>query len=111
MPQIVGTWPGPKIVIGKAGLPLDTWIVSQLGGDVIPSGASVAHMCMNIAALLGSDKLPLSGRTLLTERKVLPTAATRLGRNEIPTVQKFLKKIALRCPVRWAGACSPMEYG
>ena len=65
VPQIVGTWPGPKIVIGKAGLPLDTWIVSQLlGGDVIPSGASVAHMCMNIAALLGSDKIALIGQDL-----------------------------------------------
>ncbi|AFM21181.1 hypothetical protein Anamo_0527 [Acetomicrobium mobile DSM 13181] len=65
VPQIVGTWPGPKIVIGKAGLPLDYWVVGQLlDGDVVPSGASVAHMCMNIAALLGSDKIALIGQDL-----------------------------------------------
>ena len=65
VPQIVGTWPGPKIVVGKAGLPLDYWVVGQLlDGDVIPSGASVAHMCMNIAALLGSDKIALIGQDL-----------------------------------------------
>jgi hypothetical protein len=65
VPQIVGTWPGPKIVIGKAGLPLDHWVVGQLlGGDVVPSGASVAHMCMNVAALLGSDKIALIGQDL-----------------------------------------------
>jgi hypothetical protein len=65
VPQIVGTWPGPKIVVGKAGLPLDSWVVGHLlDGDVIPSGASVAHMCMNIAALLGSDKIALIGQDL-----------------------------------------------
>jgi len=65
VPQIVGTWPGPKIVVGKAGLPLDYWVVGHLlDGDVIPSGASVAHMCMNIAALLGSDKIALIGQDL-----------------------------------------------
>jgi hypothetical protein len=65
VPQIVGTWPGPKIVVGKAGLPLDNWVVGHLlEGDVIPSGASVAHMCMNIAALLGSDKIALIGQDL-----------------------------------------------
>lgn len=65
VPQIVGTWPGPKIVVGKAGLSLDYWVVGQLlDGDVVPSGASVAHMCMNIAALLGSDKIALIGQDL-----------------------------------------------
>jgi len=65
VPQIVGTWPGPKIVVGKAGLPLDYWVVEKLlDGDTVPSGNSVAHMCMNIAALLGSDKIALIGQDL-----------------------------------------------
>jgi len=65
VPQIVGTWPGPKVIIGKAGLPLDSWVVAQLlGGDVISSGASVAHMCTTLAAALGASSIALIGQDL-----------------------------------------------
>jgi len=91
VPQIVGTWPGPKAVIGKAGLPLDSWVVAQLlGGDVISSGASVAHMCTTLAAALGASSIALIGQDLaygpegLTHSKDTAWEKERSGDARVP---------------------------
>jgi hypothetical protein len=64
-PQIFGRWPGPKIIIGKAELPIDKWfIVETIGGQAIPSGSSVAHTCHAISLLLGASSVALIGQDL-----------------------------------------------
>jgi hypothetical protein len=64
-PKIFGRWTGPKIIIGKTELPIDRWFVLKtIGGQVILSGSSVAHMCYSIAAALGASAIALIGQDL-----------------------------------------------
>ncbi len=64
-PKIYGTWPGPKMIIGKSELPVDQWfIVGTLHGTLIPSGSSVAHMCFGVAATMGASSIALIGQDL-----------------------------------------------
>ena len=64
-PQITGRWPGPKVVIGKRGLPLDEWFNGAiLQGDLIPSGASVAHVNYGVAHMMGASSVALIGQDL-----------------------------------------------
>ena len=64
-PQIFGRWPGPKMIVGKAELPIDRWfIVETLGGIAITSGSSVAHMCHSIAVTAGASSVALIGQDL-----------------------------------------------
>ncbi len=64
-PQIVGRWPGPVVVVGKDDINLEKAIVGHLlGGTVIPSGASVSHMCLGLAWYLGVSSAALVGQDL-----------------------------------------------
>jgi hypothetical protein len=64
-PKIFGRWPGPKIIIGKAELPIDKWfIVETIGGQAVPSGSSVAHTCYSISLVLGASSVALIGQDL-----------------------------------------------
>ncbi|MDR3254732.1 MAG: DUF115 domain-containing protein [Synergistaceae bacterium] len=65
IPQIYGMWPGPKIVVGKAELPIDKWfVVDTYGGQAVTSGSSVAHMCHTISTTLGASSVALIGQDL-----------------------------------------------
>lgn len=65
VPKIYGIWPGPKIIVGKVEVPVDTWFIAEtLCGRVMPSGTSVAHMCLGLAELLGSSQGALIGQDL-----------------------------------------------
>ncbi len=65
VPRIAGRWPGPVIVVGKRDIVLDREIVGGLlGGSVIPSGASVAHMGLGLANALGCSAVALIGQDL-----------------------------------------------
>lgn len=65
VPQVAGRWPGPRIILGKAELALDRWLVRDvLGGDVLVSGLSVAHMGIWLASLLGASSIALLGQDL-----------------------------------------------
>ena len=58
-------WPGPHIVVGKAEIPVDQWVIgSVLQGGLLFSGLSVAHMGMWLAASLGASSLALIGQDL-----------------------------------------------
>nr|WP_321503119.1 6-hydroxymethylpterin diphosphokinase MptE-like protein [uncultured Dethiosulfovibrio sp.] len=64
-PHIAGRWPGPICVVGKDSINMDQIIIDDiLGGTVLPSGASVAHMGMGILSYLGVDKIALVGQDL-----------------------------------------------
>jgi len=64
-PQIAGRWPGRLCVVGKESINLDREVVAgALGGAVLPSGASVAHMGMGLLAYLGVDRIALVGQDL-----------------------------------------------
>ena len=65
VPRIAGRWPGPVIVVGKRDIVLDREVVGGLlGGRVIPSGASVAHMGLGLANALGCSAVALIGQDL-----------------------------------------------
>lgn len=64
-PQIAGRWPGKLCVVGKESINLDREVIAgALGGSVIPSGGSVAHMAMGILSFLGVDRIALVGQDL-----------------------------------------------
>lgn len=64
-PQIAGRWPGRLSVVGKESISLDREIIAgALGGIVLPSGSSVAHMGMGLLAYLGVDRIALVGQDL-----------------------------------------------
>jgi hypothetical protein len=64
-PQIAGRWPGRLCVVGKESINLDREVIAgALGGDVLPSGSSVAHMGMGLLAYLGVDRIALVGQDL-----------------------------------------------
>jgi hypothetical protein len=64
-PQIFGRWPGPKVIVAKSELAMDTWFISEIvGGRVISSGPSVAHTCYTAAILLGASSVALIGQDL-----------------------------------------------
>lgn len=64
-PKIYGRWPGPKIIIGKAEVPVDRWFVLEtIGGQLVSSGSSVAHMCFSISVMMGASNLVLIGQDL-----------------------------------------------
>ncbi|MDR1048911.1 MAG: DUF115 domain-containing protein, partial [Synergistaceae bacterium] len=63
VPEAVGKWPGPVVVVGKAELSLDRWIVGEvLGGGLLVSGLSVAHMGVWLSAFLGASCAALIGQ-------------------------------------------------
>lgn len=65
IPRIVGRWPGPVTVVGKRGLPVDVWLVGQiLGGQILESGTSVAHMNYSIASIFGASAIAVIGQDL-----------------------------------------------
>lgn len=65
VPRIPGRWPGPVIVLGKRDIVLDREVVDGLlGGRVIPSGSSVAHMGLGLAQKLGCSSVALIGQDL-----------------------------------------------
>ncbi len=64
-PKLFGTWPGPKMIVGKAEVPVDQWFIAgTIHGRVIPSGSSVAHMCFGVAATMGASSIALIGQDL-----------------------------------------------
>jgi hypothetical protein len=64
-PEVAGKWPGPVVVVGKAELALDSWAVGAvLGGSLLVSGLSVAHMGIWLAASLGASSIALVGQDL-----------------------------------------------
>ncbi|SMG18631.1 6-hydroxymethylpterin diphosphokinase MptE-like protein [Dethiosulfovibrio salsuginis] len=64
-PQIAGRWPGKLCVVGKESINLDREVIAgALGGSVLPSGSSVAHMAMGILSFLGVDRIALVGQDL-----------------------------------------------
>lgn len=65
VPEVVGKWPGPKIVVGKQELPVDRWLLGEiLGGDLIHSGLSVAHMAMWLLQVFSVRELAIIGQDL-----------------------------------------------
>jgi len=63
--QVVGRWPGPVMVVGKAEIPVDKWIVNHgLLGDLLFSGASVVHVALSIAEICKASSLALIGQDL-----------------------------------------------
>lgn len=64
-PRILGRWPGPKIMLGKTGLPVDEWYVRAiLQRELVPSGSSVAHMNYSVAVAMGASTVALIGQDL-----------------------------------------------
>ncbi|MDR1740368.1 MAG: DUF115 domain-containing protein [Synergistaceae bacterium] len=65
VPEAAGKWPGPKIVVGKQEVPMDNWLLGGLlGGEVMVSGMSVAHMGVSLAANMGASSIALMGQDL-----------------------------------------------
>lgn len=65
VPWVVGRWPGPVCVVGKAEVPVDRWVSKDvLGGEIMPSGTSVAHMNLSIAGILGAPSVAMIGQDL-----------------------------------------------
>lgn len=64
-PKLFGTWPGPKIITGKNEIPVDQWFIDgTIHGKIIPSGLSVSHMCLGVAATMGASEVALIGQDL-----------------------------------------------
>jgi tetratricopeptide (TPR) repeat protein len=63
-PEVFGTFRGPKFLVAKTGLPLDERLADLFAMDKMHTGASVAHMCFNIAQLLGASPIVLLGQDL-----------------------------------------------
>ncbi|MDR3278949.1 MAG: DUF115 domain-containing protein [Synergistaceae bacterium] len=64
-PKIYGRWPGPKILLGKAELPVDQWFINNiLKGELVLSGASVAHLLYMLAASLKASSIAFIGQDL-----------------------------------------------
>ena len=69
VPRIAGRWPGPVVIVGKRDIVLDREVVGGiLGGHVVPSGSSVAHMGLGVAWALGAGEVALIGQDLAFER-------------------------------------------
>lgn len=65
VPKIYGIWPGPKIIVGKSEVPVDNWFIQgTLNAVAIPSGMSVAHMCLALAEEFSSSAAALIGQDL-----------------------------------------------
>lgn len=65
VPKIYGIWPGPKLIVGKSEIPVDKWFIQRtLNQTVIPSGLSVAHMCLTLADKFSSSVAALIGQDL-----------------------------------------------
>lgn len=64
-PLMAGRWPGPCIVVGKAESPTDRWLVGNiLGGTIMISGMSVAHMAFSFASLMRASAIAFIGLDL-----------------------------------------------
>jgi len=63
-PEVFGTFRGPKILVSKIGLPLDETLAGLFAMDKMQTGASVAHLCFNVAQVLGGDPIILIGQDL-----------------------------------------------
>jgi hypothetical protein len=64
-PKIFGRWPGPKVIVAKSELAMDTWFISGIvGGQTIASGPSVAHTCYTAALMMGASSVALIGQDL-----------------------------------------------
>ena len=64
-PQISGRWPGPVCVIGKDSVSTDVWLVQgMLGGRIMSSGTSVAHVNYAIASEFGASAVVIIGQDL-----------------------------------------------
>lgn len=63
--DVVAKWPGPKVVVGKLEIPVDQWLIGQIvGGDLLLSGLSVAHMALQLANALEASSVALIGQDL-----------------------------------------------
>lgn len=64
-PLTAGRWPGPKIVVGKMDVPVDSWYTGAvLGGQVMYSGLSVSHMALSLAIASEASSVALIGQDL-----------------------------------------------
>lgn len=65
VPEVAAKWPGPSIVVGKKEIPVDQWMVGEvMGGSLIFSGLSVAHMGIWLAVYMGASSIALTGQDL-----------------------------------------------
>ena len=63
--DVVAKWPGPKVVVGKIEIPVDQWLIGNIiGGDLLLSGLSVAHMALQLSEALGASEVALIGQDL-----------------------------------------------
>ncbi len=96
VPRIAGRWPGPVVIVGKKDIVLDREVVGGiLGGRVVPSGSSVAHMGLGIAWAIGAGEVALIGQDLAFEpggRSHASGTAWERGGNEtkIPKKDRLL---------------------
>ncbi|MDR1483099.1 MAG: DUF115 domain-containing protein [Synergistaceae bacterium] len=65
IPRISGRWPGPVCIIGKNSVSTDVWLVQDtLGGRLMSSGTSVAHVNYAIASEFGASAVAIIGQDL-----------------------------------------------
>ncbi|EFC92011.1 protein of unknown function DUF115 [Dethiosulfovibrio peptidovorans DSM 11002] len=75
-PMTAGRWPGPVVVIGKKGVPVDEWYVGALlHRDRLYSGLSVAHMALTLAIYSEASSVALIGQDLA----YAPSGETHVG--------------------------------
>jgi|GEM_PF-965201 len=92
-PKIYGRWPGPKAIVGKAELPLDQWFLGAVvGGNMIPSGASVAHMNYMLGSVLGASSVALIGQDLALGEGGKTHAGDIFGEGELNKLQKSVEQ-------------------
>lgn len=88
-PRILGRWPGPKVVLGKSGLPVDEWFVhAVLQKELVSSGASVAHMNYGVAAVMGASSIAVIGQDLAFGED----GSTHAGNTARADVMEYIKK-------------------
>ena len=80
--DVVAKWPGPKVVVGKLEIPVDQWLIGHIvGGDLLLSGLSVAHMALQLANSLGASEIALIGQDLAYGDDMSSHASTTVGDN------------------------------
>ena len=88
-PKIFGTWPGPKIIVGKSEIPVDRWFLGDLiQGTLINSGSSVAHMCLGVALTMGASSVALIGQDLAYGEGGVSHVAGVFGQEEMEKQRK-----------------------
>jgi len=97
-PLTAGRWPGPKIVVGKMDVPVDSWFnAGVLGEQLLRSGLSVSHMALSLAFICEAPAVALVGQDLAYGEGGVSHASQTIP-DEVLEIERSMRKGAIPVP-------------